>query len=92
MAIHMTQLNSHLDNLLQITDQMTNEVNQHNVVITKIESQAMQSGDLLTDYTLLGHQILGSTSAPPTTVPSTSNLQSAAVATAGQKMLLNSVL
>lgn len=86
MAIHFTQLNTHLDHLFQLTESMNNEVNKHNIVITKIEAQAMQSGDLLTDYTLLGHQILGSpvlhsqTSTNPLPI------------SAGQKVLLNAVV
>ncbi|CAF1409733.1 unnamed protein product [Adineta ricciae] len=86
MAIHFTQLNTHLDHLFQLTESMSNEVNKHNIVITKIEAQAMQSGDLLTDYTLLGHQILGSpvlhsqTSTNPLPI------------SAGQKVLLNAVV
>jgi len=93
MAIHFTQLNTHLDHLLQMTDIMTNEVNKHNIVITKIETQAMESGDLLTDYTLLGHHILGS---PPTQLQTLTNTNTPNInalgMTTGQKVLLNSVL
>jgi hypothetical protein len=88
MAVNFTQLNSHLDRLLQMSAIMTNEVNKHNIVITKIEAQAMESGDLLTDYTLLGHHILGST---PTQIQTITNTPNLGVAT-GQKVLLNSVL
>ncbi|CAF2587501.1 unnamed protein product [Rotaria sp. Silwood2] len=96
MAINFNQLNTHLDHLLQMTDIMTNEVNKHNIVITKIETQAMESGDLLTDYTLLGHHILGSSPAKHQTITNTntntSNIGALGIATTGQKVLLNSVL
>ena len=70
---------------------MTNEVDKHNIVITKIEAQAMESGDLLTDYTLLGHHILGASPTPPQTNATTPNFGALGMAT-GQKVLLNSVL
>jgi hypothetical protein len=89
MAIHFTQLNTHLDHLLQITDIMNNEVNKHNIVISKIEAQAMESGNLLTDYTLLGHNILGSS---PTQLQTLPNTNTALGMSTGQKILLNSVL
>ena len=89
MAIHFTQLNTHLDHLLQVTDIMNNEVNKHNIVISKIEAQAMESGNLLTDYTLLGHHILGSS---PTQTPTLTDTNTALAVTAGQKVLLNSIL
>jgi hypothetical protein len=91
MAIHFTQLNNHLDHLFQITNLMSNEVNKHNVVITKIESQAMQSGDLLTDYTLLGHQILGTPNRQSQPLTNTPNFSPLTMST-GQKVLMNSVL
>jgi len=89
MAIHFTQLNTHLDHLLQITDIMNNEVNKHNIVISKIEAQAMESGNLLTDYTLLGHNILGSS---PTQLQTLPNTNTALGMSTGQKILVNSVL
>jgi hypothetical protein len=89
MAIHFTQLNTHLDHLLQITDIMNNEVNKHNIVISKIEAQAMESGNLLTDYTLLGHHILGSSS---TQIPTLTDTNMALEMSTGQKVLLNAVL
>jgi len=95
MSIHFTQLNTHLDHLLEMTDTMTNEVTQHNNVISKIESQAMESGNLLTDYTLLGHHILGSTPTQLQTLTNSNkipqNLTALGMST-GQKVLLNSVL
>jgi len=95
MAIHFTQLNTHLDHLLQITDIMNNEVNKHNIVISKIEAQAMESGNLLTDYTLLGHHILGSKPTQLQTLTNSnkipSNLTELGMST-GQKVLLNSVI
>ncbi|CAF1206490.1 unnamed protein product [Rotaria sordida] len=95
MAINFTQLNTHLDHLLQMSEIMTNEVNQHNIVITKIEAQAMESGDLLTDYTLLGHHILGSSPTQLQTITNTNTDTSHFGALGipnGQKVLLNSVL
>ncbi|UJR34248.1 hypothetical protein I4U23_021652 [Adineta vaga] len=86
LAIHFTQLNTHLDHLFQVTDLMSNEINKHNIVITKIETQAMQSGDLLTDYTLLGHQILGSSSRQ------SQILNNSLPISPGQKVLLNTVI
>ncbi|CAF1392894.1 unnamed protein product [Rotaria sp. Silwood1] len=95
MAINFTQLNTYLDHLLQMTEIMTNEVNKHNIVITKIEAQAMESGNLLTDYTLLGHNILGSSPTQLQTITNTntdtSNFGTLGLNT-GQKVLLNSVL
>ncbi|CAF0818566.1 unnamed protein product [Adineta steineri] len=95
MATNFTQLNLYLDNLLKMTEIMTNEVNKHNIVITKIETQAMQSGDLLTDYTLLGHHILGSSPTQHQTLTNintmTPNLNPLTMAN-GQKVLLNAVL
>ncbi|CAF2191626.1 unnamed protein product [Rotaria magnacalcarata] len=95
MAINFTQLNTHLDNLLQMTEIMTGEVNKHNIVITKIEAQAMESGNLLTDYTLFGHNILGSSPTQIQTVTNTStdtsNFGALGIST-GQKVLMNSVL
>jgi hypothetical protein len=95
MAMNFTQLNTHLDHLLEMTGIMTNEVNKHNIVITKIESQAMESGDLLTDYTLLGHHILGSSPTQVQNITNTNtmaqNIGTLGMAT-GQKVLLNSVL
>jgi hypothetical protein len=95
MSIHFKQLNTHLDHLLEMTNIMTNEVNQHNNVISKIESQAMESGNLLTDYTLLGHHILGSTPTQLQTLTNSnkipSNLTALGMST-GQKVLLNSVI
>lgn len=84
MSLHFTEINRSLDELFQITTKMNAEVNEHNFLITQIGSQAMKSGDLLTDYTLLGHQILGSPSTPSLVDPlSISN---------GQKVLLKTVL
>lgn len=83
MAIQFTQLNTHLDHLLDISHLTTSQITQQNLLISKIESQAMESGNLLTDYTLLGHHILGS---------STTQLIPMNNTGLGQKVLLNSVL
>lgn len=95
MSIHFTELNTHLDHLLQMTNVMNNEINENNLIISKIESQAMESGNLLTDYTLLGHHILGSSPTHLQTLTNnntiTSDLNTLGIST-GQKLLLNSVL
>ncbi len=93
MSLHFNQLNTHLDHLLQMTNIMTNEVNKHNIVISKIETQAMESGNLLTDYTLLGHHILGSSPTQLQTLTNTNTPNLTALGmTTGQKVLLNSVI
>ena len=92
MAVNFTQLNTHLDHLLQMTTIMTNEVDKHNIVITKIEAQAMESGDLLTDYTLLGHHILGSSPTQFQTITNTNTITPNLAMTTGQNIFLNSVL
>lgn len=95
LAIHFTQLSTHLDRLLQMTEIMTNEVDKHNSVINKIEMQAMESGALLTDYTLLGHNILGASPTPIKLITNTHRdppNHNALGITNGQKVLLNSVL
>ena len=84
MSLHFTEINRSLDELFQITTKMNAEVNEHNFLIAQIGSQAMKSGDLLTDYTLLGQQILGS--------PSTPSLVDPLPISNGQKVLLKSVL
>jgi hypothetical protein len=53
----------------------------------------MESGDLLTDYTLLGHHILGSSPTQLQTITNTNTPNINALGmTTGQKVLLNSVL
>lgn len=95
MSIHFTQLNTHLDNLLGITNIINNQINKHNLIISKIEKQAMESGNLLTDYTLLGNHILGSIPNNLQTFTNTNtikpNLNTLAIST-GEKILLNSVI
>ena len=93
MAMNFTQLNTYLDHLLQMTDIMTNELNKHNIVVTKIETQAMNSGNLLTDYTLLGHHILGSSPAQVQQITNIDGSNISALGTStGRKVLLDSVL
>jgi len=96
MSIQFNQLNTYLNHLLEMTNTITNEINEHNILISKIETQAMESGNLLTDYTLLGHHILDSSSSSPSqTLTNTNtispNLNQLAIAN-GQKVLLNSIL
>ena len=95
MAIQFTQLDSHLDHLFQMTTMMNQELNKHNLIISKIGRQATESGDLLTDYTLFGHQLLGSSTQPNSIVsnsnPIPSNIGQLGMTT-GQKIILNSVL
>lgn len=90
MAIQFTELNTHLDHLLQISEIISGQVNHQNILISKIESQAMESGNLLTDYTLLGHHILGTSNTQLRTL-NEKNLTALGMST-GQKVLLNSVL
>ena len=90
MAIHFTQLNTHLDHLLDINQMTSGQINHQNILISKIESQAMESGNLLTDYTLLGHHILRSSNTQLDTFNQTN--PTGLGITTGQKVLLNSVL
>jgi len=88
LAIQFNQINTHLDQLSQMTNQMSNQINKQNLVISKIESKAMESGNLLTDYTLLGNRILGTNH-----LQDQNRIQTDTLAiSAGQKVLLNSVL
>lgn len=93
MAIQFNQINTHLDHLLQITDNMSNQIDKHNLFISKIQNKAMESGNLLTDYTLLGNHILGTSTTQNQTLPHspTNDLTSLGIST-GQKVLLDSVL
>ena len=96
MAIDFTQLNSHLDRLLNTTALINSEVTKHNRIISQIETQAMESGDLLTDNTLLAHHSLGTSPSTPPRPMTNSNLITQNIGqlgvTSGQKILLNSVL
>jgi hypothetical protein len=93
MSLHFNQLNTHLDHLLQMTDFMTNKINKHNIVISEIEAQAMESGNLLTYNTLLGHHILGSSPTQLQTLTNTNTPDLTALGmSTGQKVLLNFVL
>lgn len=95
MAINFNQLNRYLDHLLEVTEFMTSEVNKHNFVITKIETQAMESENLLNNYTLVGHDILGSSSKQIETIANPSinrsNLDALTISN-GKKVFLNSFL
>jgi hypothetical protein len=95
LAIRMAQLDKHLDRLFETTNAMSNEVNQHNVLITRIGAQAMASGDLLTDYTLLGHDILGVTANSPTQLMRNADVVGSPLtslaAAHGNKLLLHAV-
>ena len=95
LAIHFNQIDQHLDNLFELTTLMNTEIDKHNLIITQIGAQAMESGNLLMDYTSLGHHILGSSpnlsQIETIDQPLSSNLNQFAISS-GQKVLLNAVI
>lgn len=82
MAMKFHRVDEHLDHLLRLGVSMNDELTQHNRLINQIEKQTKESGNLLTDSTMIGNQILGA--------PSNANPPSALVN--GQKLVFNSLL
>ena len=82
MAMKFHRVDQHLDHLVRLGVSMNDELTQHNRLINQIEKQTKESGNLLTDSTMIGNQILGT--------PSNANPPSALVN--GQKLVLNSLL
>ncbi|CAF0798405.1 unnamed protein product [Didymodactylos carnosus] len=59
LATNFYQINTHLDHLYDMTSMMSKEVDKHNQMISKIEKQAIEGAELVTQANQMGKEILG---------------------------------